>query len=148
MGWPIPPAPDPTLVTTTPFPPTPTYDYPAGGYWDVNRMYNTEDLLTSTFKNFSVLLDSVDLTLSTHKLKIHYFERLGVRDVRNAKTWPGLDRVAMGNWSWGQSWEGQGRLGTDWELLFSCFLLFISMQISSFFFPSYFIEVIMVYNIV
>lgn len=54
-------------------------------------------MLNSTFKNFSVLIDSVDLIINMHKLRIHYFERWGVRDVKNEKRCPGLDRMVIGN---------------------------------------------------
>lgn len=57
----------------------------------------TEDLLNSTFKNFSVLTDSVDLIINMHKLRIHYAERWGVRGVRNEKRCPGFDRMVIGN---------------------------------------------------
>lgn len=54
-------------------------------------------MLNSTFKNFSVLIDSVDLIINMHKLRIHYFERWGVRDVKNENRCPGLDRMVIGN---------------------------------------------------
>lgn len=54
----------------------PICEYPAGGYWDINRVYYTEDLLHSILKNFRALVESVGLTISIHKLKIHDFERL------------------------------------------------------------------------
>lgn len=106
-------------ISTTP----PRCEHPGGEDWDVNRVYNTEDLLNSTFKNFSVLIDSVDLIVNMHKLRIHYAERWGVRGVRNEKRCPGFDGMVIGNWSWAQRWERQGRLGTNWQL-FGLFFFF------------------------
>lgn len=67
MEWGIPSAPDPALVLPPHSIPHPQqyeyYEYPAGEYWDVNGVSNTEDLLNSTFKNFTVLVDLVDLTI-------------------------------------------------------------------------------------
>ena len=75
VGW-APPSSDPSFVlplhSTTPS----RCEHPGGEDWEVNRVYNTEDLLNSTFKIFSVLIDSVDLIISMHKLRIHYFENV------------------------------------------------------------------------
>lgn len=75
VGW-APPSSDPPFVlplhSTTP----PRCEHPGGEDWDVNRVYNTEDLLNSTFKIFSVLIDSMDLIINMHKLRIHYFENV------------------------------------------------------------------------
>ena len=95
LGW-VPPQLRSFFCTTTPFPPP---------HPDVNTQVEkiemstefTEDLLNSTFKNFSVLTDSVDLIINMHKLRIHYAERWGVRGVRNEKRCPGFDRMVIGN---------------------------------------------------
>lgn len=87
MDWGIASASDLTLVLPPHSFSPQQYEYLPGEYWDVNRVYSTDDLLNSIFKNFTILVDLVDSTINYTQAQNPLLQEMGYG---SCEQWKGM----------------------------------------------------------